>query len=236
MSRNEKKKDSPKKNMGKTTSALMEEEMHKRKIKEMNLQQNVGFSFGIKNSLNPNMKLIRRQNSQKVKKHFDNFFDLENITMKTKYPLLTDGDDNNNNENLISENSIRDVLQEKKNNLTMLKKAKREKKLAKVKMNQTKISNELSRKNELFYSKIEKENLEDSKTLESKKFSVTIDNYNNEENNVGESQISESPSKKEIRMNFLNQRYNIENIKTKHSNKENLRKKEFITPGPGMEN
>ena len=145
ISRNaEKKKDTPKKNMGKTTSALMEEEMHKRKIKEMNLQQNVGFSFGLKTSLNPNMKELRRQQSHNVKRQLDGFFDLENITMKTKYPKInTEMHSDNDNENNVS---IRDILQEKKQNINLIKKARREKKIAKVKNNKSKIAKEISKK------------------------------------------------------------------------------------------
>ena len=55
------KKDSPKKNVAKSSSALLEEELQKKKIKDMNLKQNVGYSFGLKTSLDANLKAKRRE-------------------------------------------------------------------------------------------------------------------------------------------------------------------------------
>jgi hypothetical protein len=262
-SNTEKRKESPKKNMGKTSSALMEEEMHKRKIKEMNSHYNVGYSFGLNTSQNSFLKEIRREQSQKVKRQFDGLFDLENITMKTKYPLLksnsntkkyTNGsisdNDNNDNESALS---IRDNLQEKKFNIAAIKKSLREKKLLKVTENKNRISNEISQKKEQFYSKIKKESLEDIKNMEKKIFSVTIDNYHSEDNNKIDSKFlrtfqnqndnliqsqgqgqSRSPTLKERREQFLNQRYNIENNRLRTLNNNlNFKATEFITPGPG---
>ncbi len=257
-----KRKESPKKNMGKTTSALLEEEMHKRKIKEMNLQQNVGFSFGLKTSQNTFLKEIRREQSQKIKRQFDGLFDLENITMKTKYPLINSSKINNGiiSDNHIDNNiqnynddesviSIRDILQEKKDKITLIKKALRKKKLEKVIDNKNRISNEITEKKELLYSKIKKESLEDSKIFENKRFSVTIDNYHSDDyfkldskflrnyqnENLNENQcISQSPTLKDRREQFLNQRYNIENNRLKNLNNiKNFKPKEIITPGPG---
>jgi hypothetical protein len=186
-----KSKKTPKKNidksMGKTTSNLIEEEMHKRKIKEMNIQENVGYSFGLKTSLNPFLKNTRRQEIQKIKGQLNGnqLFDIENITMRTKFPNINNNfNTNKSNNNTLtdndSENSIREILQEKKQNINLIKKMKRENKLLKVKNNQDRISKETNGKNELFYSKIEKEAMDDSRYIHTNRFLVTIGNLNSD--------------------------------------------------------
>jgi hypothetical protein len=185
--KSKKKKESPRRNIGirmvKTTSNLLEEEeMHKRKIKEMSLEQNFGISFGSKTSLNPFLKNTRRQENQKIKEEINGLFDIENITMRTKFPKVNINNNNNKNDNFfLSENdnnSIRKILHEKKQTISLIKKAKRENKLMKVKNNQNTISKEINKKNELFISKIEKEAIDDSRYFQSRRFNVTIGNIN----------------------------------------------------------
>jgi hypothetical protein len=277
--------------VGKSNTSVIDEELQKKKIKEMNFKENVGFSFGLKASLDSKLMDKRREKSNAIKRNMENIFDLENITIKTNQNEENNKNNSSDNSSIIS---VRDVLKEKKDKLKLLKMTKREQRMTKVQINQNRISTDINRKNENYILNLEKEKIRDKelsddyKKFDTKKFSVTIDNYHSDDNGNGnnnieneqgqiyrninshanshnrthtntngnvnsnanaisisngnsnkmdnenkleKSYISENFSRKERKMLFNNQRYNIENIRIKNVNKKEDEKINF--PGPG---
>jgi len=113
--------------MSKTSyNAVKEEEQRKRKIKEMNTINKVGYSFGLKSGFTQDFWKKRKEVNQDVKKEFDSIFQFENITCSKENFTRADLRDS-------SEESLREKLKKKKDNLKKLIKKKNHKKFEEAK-------------------------------------------------------------------------------------------------------
>lgn len=220
----------------KSSATLQEEELRKKKIKEMNSQNNAGFSFGLKHSINSDLKELRRKQNLNIKKSLENIFYLDNVTI-TKPPFPGKKQRSN------SSKSIREILIEKKENSKLIRIAKRERKLMHVKNKLENLSMEKEKKKEAIKAKYQldigyyNKSLSRSKLLKSGKFGIAGDNYSEgelDENNpmLEESYMSEHGEEEEKRKRFLNERYNIEANRRRNVNKKRVDTE--IKPGPGI--
>lgn len=107
-------------------TAMKDDEQRKRKIKEMNSFNKVGFSFGLKEGFTQDFWKKRQEQNQEMKKEFENVFRFENITASKDLFIKTKIQDS-------SDDSIREKLKKKKQNLKKIKKKKNEKKFEDVK-------------------------------------------------------------------------------------------------------
>ncbi len=121
--------EEPKKDMMSKTSYIstQEQEIRKRKIKEMSSLNKIGYSFGLKEGLSKDFWKKRQEHNQEMKKEFENLFQLDNITsskdlMFSKNKLKSSSSD-----------SIRDKIKRNKENKKMLIKRKLEKRFENVK-------------------------------------------------------------------------------------------------------
>lgn len=207
----------------------------------MNLQNNAGYSFGLKHSMESDLRALRRKQNLNIKRSIENVFDLENIT-KAKSPVSKRKQRSN------SSKSIRELLIEKRENSKLMRVAKRERKLMLVKNKQENLSLEKQKKNEAFKAKFKLDvagefnrSLSRSKMRKSARYRVTGDNYSEgefddreEENDalVEESYVSEHGEEEDKRKRFLNERYNIEANRNRHLSKKRV--EPDVTPGPGI--
>lgn len=202
----------------------------------MNAQNNAGFSFGLKHSMESEFKEFRRKQNLNIKKSLENVFDLENITVGKSQIIKK-------NQRSNSTKSIRELLIEKRENSKLIRIAKREKKLNRIKNRQENLSLEKEKKNEAIKAKYQIDignsykSLSRSKMPKSVKFGITSDNYSDDEfdekNNlmVEESYLSEHGEELDKRKKFLNDRYNIEANKRRYVSQKKI--EPDITPGPG---
>lgn len=107
-------------------NAMKEEEMRKRKIKEMNSYNKAGFTFGLKDGLTQEFWKKRQQNNQEIKNEIDNIFQFENITTSKDLFSRTKVRQSSND-------SIRDKLKKKKEMMKKIRIKKNEKKFENVK-------------------------------------------------------------------------------------------------------
>lgn len=109
--------DEPKKETMNHTSylAMKEEEQKKMKIKEMNSYNKLGFSFGLKEGFTQEFWKKRQEKNKEFKNEIDNVFQFENITcskdMFSRTKMRNSSDD-----------SIREKLKMKKDNVKKLRK------------------------------------------------------------------------------------------------------------------
>lgn len=216
---------------------MLEEEMRRRKIKEMNAQQNAGYSFGLKISLDSNFKENRRTKNLSIKKSLENIFDVENITMAKPNKRVF----NQSN----SGESIRNILQGKKEYLQGIRRQKRERKTNKVKKNLEEISIEKMKKDDTIKAKYKLDQYEKSLSKsrgrnEKGLFGVTIDNYNEYSDEsyedidkaVEESYMSERGLENDRKRQFLSEKYKIQLHNIRNVSKK--KKEEYEIPGPGI--
>ena len=107
-------------------NAMKEEEERKRKIKEMNSFNKIGFSFGLKEGFTQDFKKKRQEQNREIKKEFENVFQFENITSSKDMFRTTKLRDS-------SDDSIRDKLKRKKEVVKKLQKKKNQKKFEDLK-------------------------------------------------------------------------------------------------------
>ncbi len=201
----------------------------------MNSQNKAGYSFGLMHSLDSNLKELRRKQTLNIKSSLENIFDLDNITVaRSPYPKQKQRSNSNK--------SIREILIEKRQNSKLIRVAKRERKLMRVKNKQENLSMEKEIKNAAIDAKHHLDNMDynrslsRSKMLKSGKFGITADNYSEgelEDNYpmAEESYISQDRAEEEKRKKFLNERYNIEGNRIRNVSKKIT--EADITPGPG---
>lgn len=203
----------------------------------MNAQNNAGYSFGLKHSLESDFKELRRKQNLNIKRSLDNIFDLDNITVG-RSPVPQKKQRSN------STKSIREIVVEKRESSNLIRIAKRENKLFRVKNKLENLSLEKEKKNEAIKAKYQLDTLNNNnykslsrpKMLNSGKFGVNGDNYSDgeyDENNpvVEESYMSEHGVEEDKKLRFLNERYNIEGHRKRNVNKKKIDPE--ITPGPG---
>jgi len=233
--KNDKSESSPKKNINSKSSAtLLQEEIRKRKIKEMNFQQIGGISFGLKHSMDSDFKELRRIKNLNIKKSLDNIFDIENVAGgRSPYKKYKRSNSNR---------SIRELVIEKKENMKLMRVAKREKKLLRVKNKLDNLTIEKEKRNDAIKAKYQidtyhNQSLSRSKIIKNGKYGISGDNFSDEEdaeNNpemLDESYISEHGVELDRKTKFLNDRYNIETHKKRRRSKQ--KRETEITPGPG---
>jgi len=97
---------------------MKDEEQRKRKIKEMNSFNKVGFSFGLKEGFTQDFWKKRQEHNHEIKKEFETVFQFENITTskdlfsKTK---IRDGSDDSKREKLKRKKEMLKKIMKKKN-------------------------------------------------------------------------------------------------------------------------
>lgn len=94
--------------------------MRKKKIKEMNMKEINGYTFGMKSNPSLNLKDMRRDKVISIKKSLDNVFNFENVTSPRNY---------DNRRMLKSSESIREKLKSQKKEQIWLKIQKRKRKM-----------------------------------------------------------------------------------------------------------
>ena len=201
----------------------------------MNAQNYAGYSFGLKHSFDSELKELRRKQKVNIKRSLENIFDLENITVG-RSPIPKKKQRSN------SSQSIRGLLVEKRESSKLMRIAKREKKLMRVKYKLENLSLEKEKKNEAILAKYPSDTLNNykslsrSKVLKSGKFGITGDIYSDEELDednpvLEDSYLSEHEAEVDKRKKLLNERYNIEANSKRHLGLKKIVHE--ITPGPG---